>query len=248
MLAPGLFIWRGIGKAGSMPRRSPDLLPSYPTRPGSAKDRAESASSVIRTAPSTQLFTAGGTFTHPELQSMAIDGLVQRVYGRSYRISGVSETPALRALSALNALPPTLRRRVTLGRATAAWVLGCAGPPDKLSLLTDHRRRTSALRPFSDAVMHEVALGPMDVVIIGGVRVTTPLRTAMDIALHGSEQTAGDILRRLALHPQLGCSLRSVALMLENVSRAPGKARALSRLQEAMDQTAEGVASVADRP
>lgn len=219
-----------------MPPRFPANLPTEPRGTGISRASSGSIGTAARTGPGSQLFTAGAAFSHPELQAMAMDGLVRRVYGMSYLMTGIAESPGLRALSALNALPPTLRDRATLGRATAAWVLDCAAAPEKLSVLTDRRRRTSALRPFSDAVMHEVALGPMDIVVIGGVRVTTPMRTAMDIALHGNVATCGETLRRLGLHPRLGCSLERVSLMLETISRAPGKSRALARLQEAMEQ------------
>ncbi len=230
-----------------MPRHDPGNLSADSHGPGISQIGSGSVRTVGRTVPGSQLFTAGAVFSHPELQAMAMDGLVRRVYGRSYLMSGIAESPALRALSAVNALPPALRDKATLGRATAAWVLDCADPPDKLSVLTDRRRRTSALRPFSDAVMHEVALGPLDVVTIGGVRVTTPMRTAMDIALHGNEATCEETLRKLGLHPQLGCSLTRVSLMLESVSRAPGKSRALDRLQKVIEQIEQIKAGDVDR-
>ncbi|GAA1338385.1 hypothetical protein [Arthrobacter roseus] len=225
-----------------MPRHVPGNLSAEPFGTGTSR-ASGGVGPVARTVPGSQMFTAGAVFSYPELQAMAMDGLLRRVYGKSYLMTGTAESPALRALSALNALPPTLRDRATLGRGTAAWVLDCAGAPDKLSILTDRRRRTSALRPFSDAVMHEVALGPLDVVTIGGVRVTTPMRTAMDIALHGNDATCGETLRRLGLHPQLGCSLKRVSLMLETVSRAPGKSRALARLREATKQVEQAKAA-----
>lgn len=175
---------------------------------------------------------------------MAMDGLIRPVYGASYILCEVPDSPALRALAAAQCIPASLRDRSAMGRATAAWIYGCASPPDKLSLLTDRRRRTTALRPFSDAVLHEVALGPLDVVMVGGIKVTTPLRTAMDIALHGTDDDAIAILSRLGLHAQFSCPLQHVAATLNSLARAPGKHRALARLQAALALSGAATAGV----
>jgi hypothetical protein len=102
-----------------------------------------------------------------------------------------------------------------------------------ISLVTDHRRRTTALPPFTPAVMHQVALGPFDVNLVGGVSVTTPLRTALDIAVHGEDGDAVAILRAIGRAADLGCPLRLVEAALMNTSRVPGKTRAVTRLRTA---------------
>lgn len=180
------------------------------------------------------LFHGGALFSHVELQAMRLDGLMVHVCGESYVRTDQPSTPAIRAQSAINAVPRSLHQRVALARQSAAWVYGCAPAPGTVSLVTDHRRRTTALPAFSDAVMHQVTLGPCDLRTIGGVPVTSPLRTALDIAIHGSDAVAVDTLRRIAAAPALRCPLHLVALSLENSSRVPGKARALTRLREAM--------------
>lgn len=180
------------------------------------------------------LFHGGALFTHVELQAMRLDGLMTHVCGKSYVRTDQPSTPAIRAQSAINAVPRTLHRRVALARQSAAWVYGCAPAPEIVSLVTDHRRRTTALPVFCEAVMHQVTLGPCDLSTIGGVEVTSPLRTALDVAIHGSEQWAVDTLRRIAAAPELRCPLHLVTLSLEASPRVPGKARALSRLREAM--------------
>jgi hypothetical protein len=164
---------------------------------------------------------------------MTLDGLVRRVYRETYRRSDCPEDAAARARAAANALPPALRGRVALGRQCAAWVYGCAPPPPLLSVVTDHRRRTTAVPPSGSTTMHQVALGPFDVNLVGGVPVTTPLRTALDIAVHGTEATAVEILAALAAAPGLDCQLRLVEAALANMRRVPGKTRALERLRQA---------------
>lgn len=182
------------------------------------------------------LFHAGEIFSAVELQAMQVDGLMQRVVGRSYLRMDYQENAHVRAQSAINCIPRQLRSKVALARQSAAWVYGCAPAPDVVHLVTDHRRRTTALPLFSEAVMHQVTLGPLDVGTVGGVGVTAPLRTALDVAVHGADPLAVEILRRLAAEPGLRCPLPLVAAALLNTRRVPGKTRALQRLQEAMDE------------
>ncbi|WP_307082513.1 hypothetical protein [Arthrobacter agilis] len=179
------------------------------------------------------LFHAGEIFTSGELQAMRLDGLVHLVIGASYLRSDFREDAATRALAAARCVPPTIRRRVALGRSCAAWIYGCAPPPVLISLVTDHRRRTTALPAFTPAVMHQVALGPFDVNLVGGVSVTTPLRTALDIAVHGADRDAVPILRAIGTSAALDCPLRLVEAALVNTRRVPGKSKALARLRVA---------------
>lgn len=177
------------------------------------------------------LFHAGDLFSSAELQAMRLDGLVNHVIGDSYLRSDFREDAAIRSQAAARSVPYSLRPRVALGRTCAAWVYGCARVPVLISLVTDHRRRTTALPPFTPAVMHQVALGPFDINTVGGVSVTTPLRTALDIAVHGEDRDAVSILRAIGRSPELGCPLRLVEAALVNASRVPGKMRALNRLR-----------------
>lgn len=178
------------------------------------------------------LLHAGEIFTSAELQSMRLEGLVRLVIGDSYLRSDFRENPVTRSRAAARCVPESLRARVALGRSCAAWIYGCAPVPAVVSLVTDHRRRTTALPPFTAAVMHQVSLGPFDVNLVGGVSVTTPLRTALDIAVHG-DRTAVTVLRAIDRAPDLACPLRLVEAALLNASRVPGKARALTRLRAA---------------
>ncbi len=180
------------------------------------------------------LFRADDIFSSEELQAMRIDGLVHRVCGQSYARADHHLDPASRAQSAMLCVPRSLRSKVVLARQSAAWVYGCSALPATVILVTDHRRRTTALPPFSDALMHQVALGPCDVHLIGGVGVTAPLRTALDVAVHGHDAWTAPTLVRLATLPGLNCDLRLVVMALEAARRVPGKNRALARLQAAL--------------
>lgn len=173
---------------------------------------------------------------------MRLDGLVRHVIGDSYLRSDFREDAATRSQAAARSVPHSLRPRVALGRTCAAWVYGCAPPPVIVSLVTDHRRRTTALPPFTSAVMHQVALGPFDVNLVGGVSVTTPLRTALDIAVHGEDRDAVRILRAIGTAADLACPLRLVEAALVTAVRVPGKTRALTRLRLAQEMSLTGSA------
>lgn len=197
---------------------------------------------VLPTVTSTggALFSAGGVFSGVELQAMAADGLLKRVYADTYVRWDIEPDPVCRALAAGNCLTERLLERTVLGRFTAAWIYGCAPAPRQLELLIDHSRRTTALPPFSAAVLHEVQLGPADGMDIAGVAVTTPLRTATDIARHGPEGPALRALLAIAADPVLGCPLGSVRSFLESLARLPGKAAALQRVDAALRLAAAG--------
>ncbi|WP_051478503.1 hypothetical protein [Arthrobacter sp. H5] len=180
------------------------------------------------------LFHGGTVFSYVELQAMRIDGLVENVCGESFVRTDYAATAEIRAQSAINSVPRALLHRVALGRQSAAWVYGCAPAPLVVSLVTDHRRRTTALPPFSDAIMHQVTLGPCDLQRIGGIGVTSPLRTAMDVAIHGQDPWAVPALKRISAEPALRCPLALVVMALEDAQRVPGKTQALARLREAM--------------
>lgn len=196
-------------------------------------ERYSGAAHTPVTSTGGALFHAGDIFTSAELQAMRLDGLVSLVFGDSYLRSDFREDAATRSQAAARSVPRSIRPRVALGRSCAAWIYGCAPPPALISLVTDHRRRTTALPPFTPAVMHQVALGPFDVNMVGGVSVTTPLRTALDIAVHGEDHDAVAILQAIGRAPELDCPLRLVEAALVNTSRVPGKTRALTRLRSA---------------
>lgn len=165
---------------------------------------------------------------------MRLEGLLVNVYGPGFALLWEPVTPRHRAAAAYFSLPGHVRRKVVLGRMTAAWVYGCAPAPQKLSVLLDHRHRTTSQGRYRLALIHEVALGPLDTVTIGGVPVSTPLRTALDVALHAPDQEAAPVLRALAGASGLGCQLDAVRQAVEARPRLPGKSRALQRLDAAM--------------
>ena len=178
------------------------------------------------------IFHAGEVFSLPELQGMCRDGLVSRVYGSTFLRWDVRSSPLARALAAQNSLPEQVRGRYSFGWLSAAWIFGCAAPPRRLELLADARRRSTALPPFSGAVLHEVALGPADRMELGSVPVTRPLRTACDVALHFPPEESVPVLLAMAREPGLNCRPLYVRTLLQSGYRVPGTRRALEAVEQ----------------
>ena len=177
-----------------------------------------------------ELYTPDMPFALPELQSLARDGLLDRLYHRGYTLPGAGASPQLRARAAAGAVPSSVRQRVVAGRMTAAWIYGCAEEPDRLALLVDAKRRVSSLRNTRGCTLHEVKLGPFDVVSLGGLMVSSPLRTALDVALHVDAGRAIPALENLLARPQKDVRLRLLILAIEATPRVPHKRAALEKL------------------
>ena len=209
------------------PRVRPGRQLSTPVfRAGSQDIQAESAA----TPRFPELYAPGGPFAGPELQSLAADGLLARFHQHGYTLPGVPASPQLRARAAAGAVPAAIRQRVVAGRMTAAWIYGCAAEPDRLALLVDTKRRVSSLRGTRGCTLHEVKLGPFDVVSLGGLMVSSPLRTALDISLHVEPERAVPPLAGLLARPQQDVKLRLLVRAIEATPRVPHKRAALEKL------------------
>ncbi len=161
---------------------------------------------------------------------MAADGVLVRLARHGYLPPGAAATPQLRARAAACSIPPAIRQRVVAGRMTAAWIYGCAAEPDRMALLVDASRRVSSLRATRGCSFHEVRLGPFDVVSLGGLLVSSPLRTAVDIALHVDRERALPALAAMLAAPGLEVRPRLLVRAVEAVPRVPHKKSARATL------------------
>jgi hypothetical protein len=185
-----------------------------------------------RPLPPDRLLLPGYLFTAVELQAMALDGIVQHVYAEAYVRAGIRLTPALRAAAAGSVVPAALAGRTVVGRVAAAWIHGCAPAPARVALLVRHQQRTTELPPFSGCTLHEVQLGPFDHMVLGGVPVATPLRTAVDVALSSPPGAARAILAAMAATAPLNCPLGLIRSAVAASSRARGRPQAMALLDE----------------
>lgn len=198
--------------------------------------RGTTRPTVTGTTDSPPIFLAGTLFTTAELCAMRIDGLVVRIYGDAYAGITVPDSPALRAAALLAHAPPALAARAALSRLSACWVHGCAPRPTVIDLVVDSSRRTTSRPPLSGCAVHEAALGQYDVVHIGAVPVTSPLRSAVDVALFEAPAVAGPVLSALAGTPRLRCPLTTVRAAIRVGTPAPGRRSALALVDRLIEE------------
>lgn len=178
-------------------------------------------------SPAGKVLRADLPFTRVELQAMAMDGLLTHVFGSTYVRAGTRVGRDIRAEAMAHEIPSAVLDKTVIGRESAAWIYGCAPAPTRMSLLTDHTRRTTSSAPFSASVIHEVQLKDADTVSIAGAALTTPLRTARDLALYVAAPEASAAIDALAANPALACNLEEVKSTLEELVRVPRKRAAL---------------------
>ena len=106
--------------------------------------------------------------------------------------AGVPETATLRAA----ALAPRVPARCAVARAAAVWVHLGGPPPDRLHVVAPRRVRVPDPAPGRAAAVAD--LPDRDVMTVGGVRVTTPRRTAVDLLSHDPPELALTLVARLA--------------------------------------------------
>ncbi|ACZ30699.1 hypothetical protein Xcel_1676 [Xylanimonas cellulosilytica DSM 15894] len=144
-------------------------------------------------------------------------------------------TPETRAA----ALRPRVPARTVVTGPSAAWV-HCGGPPpDRLVLA--HRTGTHRPEVWTFATVWSGPGLVSDSVRLAGVRVTTPERTAVEVALRLPPARS----LRLVLDLQsAGADLAAASRALERRTRAPGRPQAREVLAAARDR----VASVGAKP
>jgi hypothetical protein len=144
------------------------------------------------------------------------------------------EGPALRAHAILGSRP----HRLIAELSTAAWVWG-AGPtiPARLEFCVDLRARA---RPAATPLIsvREVVLGPEDVVALGHYRVTTTIRTAVDLARIRDPFEVEDREAVLALASLGRFGLDDCRTFMDRGRNLPAKRRAIARLSECLGQPA----------
>lgn len=160
--------------------------------------------------------------------------MVRRLVGRAYVPTRARTTTELRARALSAILSTRVRERAVAGRMTAAWILGCAPAPEMPVMLVESTRRLARLGTGERLLVHEVSFGDFDVLEISDLRVTSALRTAVDLAIHSEERNAIPVLRRLLAHEGLGLTVGLMVRSLEGLPAQPHKKRGrriLERLQ-----------------
>jgi hypothetical protein len=165
----------------------------------------------------------------PERMAARLDGELYAL-GEVHCPIDEPETPATR----LAAVLAGRSGRIIAELGTAAWVWGAQLlPPPQLELCVDLRARARPPRTPS-ASLREVVIAEGDVRVLAGRTVTSPLRTAVDLARAREPFTAADAaaVRELARLGWFG--LAECRALMDRRRNLPGKLRALERLAAAL--------------
>jgi hypothetical protein len=158
-----------------------------------------------------------------ELHAMRLDGQLFALAGAWCPVDA-PDIPELRARAIHSGRSP----RLVAELRTAAWIWGAVdAPPSPVELCADVRAR-ARVRPGADAMVREVVLPEDDVVRFGTATVTTPLRTAVDLARVGGPATALRVLADIG-----GFGLDAARASLE-ARVLPGRRAALRTLTAAL--------------
>ncbi|MDP5226070.1 MULTISPECIES: hypothetical protein [Arthrobacter] len=172
--------------------------------------------SVSRLTGRQSLLRPGHPFSPAELGAMALDGLTRPVAHDLFMPASAVIDARTRARAMALRIPTEFRQRVVVGRLSAAWVHGHGPEPLRTVLLVDRGHRAAGLRRRLRADFHEVGLGSYDLLSLGGLLVTTPLRTAVDIAGTLRADLAVPVLRSMLEDPGPGFSWRLLRLAVEH--------------------------------
>ncbi|WP_271178823.1 hypothetical protein [Leifsonia poae] len=165
------------------------------------------------------------TIPQAELSALRLDGQLYRV-GDSYATLDTPDTHELRAEAfALLAAPSMIA-----DRRTAAWIHGVrAEPPPVLHACVDRARRGPASNP-PGIDLRQCALERGDVLRVGRARLTSPLRTVVDLLRTEQRFTAGLALQVQALLALAGVAPAECQAHIKRHIQSPGTRRALVRL------------------
>lgn len=165
-------------------------------------------------------------------QALCRDGAVVEVRPGFALVAGVPETSADRARTLIGAVPPA----VVVARAWAVWIHAGGRPPSPPHrICVVYRPGESRPRSMPGLEAVQASLRPWDVVTVGGLSVTSPVRTAMDVATW-STGTRG--ARELAHLRAVGADLPAAVAQIRRVAGWRGSERAVRTLESVESRAA----------
>jgi hypothetical protein len=164
-------------------------------------------------------------FPLAELCAARLDGQLYRV-GDLFATIDTADSSELRA-EAFAAVSPS---SVIADRGTSSWIHGArASPPTSLQVCVDHTRRGAAVGTIGLDV-RQCALARGDIIRLGRARVTSPLRTAVDLLRAERRFNPVVALEVSALLRVAGASAADCRDRIRRHLHSPGTRRALVRL------------------
>lgn len=182
------------------------------------------------------LHLPGERLSLTELSAARLDGDVVEL-GEAYAPADLVETAVLRAAS-LAPLTHGIQGAAFAGMS-AAWIHGAGdAPPEvhELQSATGRRLRASASRRL---LVHDPVLEPADVHLLGGIAVTTPERTLIDLLRWPVTHPERHEWARLLVLADPGVVPRA-ATRLSALHRGPGSHRVAQFLAAHATEAADG--------
>lgn len=170
------------------------------------------------------LYVPGEQLSQPELSAARIDGHVIEV-GDAYVPADLIEGADVRASS----IAPLVRQGTAASGPTAAWIHGAGDTAPSVH----HVRRCvdRRLRPVTSSrlVFHDTLLPASDVSVIGGIAVSLPVRTMVDLAttLHRDPRVLTWMSRLATACPEVPEEAHAA---LSGMRRVPGSRAGLAVL------------------
>lgn len=171
-------------------------------------------------------YLPGDRLMQPELSAARLDGHVVEI-GEGYIPADVVEGPEARAAGLRSLIQPGM----AASGPSAAWIHGAGDRPPSphhARRAVDRRLRASVTARM---VFHDSPLAPEDVVLIGGMAVSAPLRTMIDLAL-GMHRDPGFAVWATALADVSPGLVVAAAEELHALNRVPGTRTALTWLAQ----------------
>ncbi len=164
-----------------------------------------------------------------ELTACRLDGLLHEV-GEGFMPADLPETAGMRAAS----LALLLRPQLAAAGPSAAWVHGAGdAAPLRHHARVAVRRRLRAPSTLRLRV-HESVVAASELMLIGGIRITSPSETLLDLARGmGDEQAFLWLAALVRTHPG---AARTAYAALQSRTRMPGKHAALAALDRAYEE------------
>lgn len=170
-----------------------------------------------------------------ELQTARLDGEVVTVNGYYSPIDEPDDI-GYRA----QVLSMELPGRLIAERHSAAWVFGLLDSPPAIQQFCADAGARVRSPSSSRHQIREVVIDDAETLTIGDLRVTTPLRTAIDIARFTVDFGSEDRAIVAGLMRLGGFGLADCAATMERRRNLPGKHRALARIRQAEPRLACG--------
>ena len=141
------------------------------------------------------------------------------------------EGPAHRAAAVLGDRSPRLIAEL----GSAAWIWGAATVLPRTAEFCVDLGARARLRPSPIVRVRELVLDAGDCVELGSVAVTSPLRTAVDLARFRETLSGDESAAIVALADLGGFDLEHCRILLNRRRNLPEKRRALQRLSELLN-------------